>query len=447
MFSLIPFSKAVNWSVHHLLDYDILHGARFPLFSIGAFLKRNKEVIEIQDTTIYKRVTIKLYGKGVFLRDELQGKAIGTKRQYVLSAGQFIVSKIDARNGAFGIIPDELAGAVTTADFVSFDIDTEKIVPQYLQLVVSTQRFSKMCQGQSSGTTGRQRISIDEFLDLQIPFPPLAEQKSIVDAFGKRKQQIEQKIMQINTLDDNINQYIASVLFTENRSDKPKNKLLSTISYKNLISWGNSKQTQRIYNQSFEAFPLLYFKAKILDISRGKSPVYDLKSQKVILNQKCNRWNFIDQSYAKTVKETWFSQIAASFLTQEGDILINSTGEGTIGRASVVRDSATGMLFDSHILRLRLNPDFMLPDFFVEIINSPRGQEQINSLKSAQTTKQTELGINNLLNFVIPKISIEQQQKILLNISDKRMTIKHLQAEVKKSQIRLQEDFELAIFN
>ena len=89
----------------------------------------------------------------------------------------------------------------------------------------------------------------------------------------------------------------------------------------------------------------------------------------------------------------------------------------------------------------------MLPDFFVEIINSPRGQEQINSLKSAQTTKQTELGINNLLNFVIPKISIEQQQKILLNISDKRMTIKHLQAEVKKSQIRLQEDFELAIFN
>ena len=226
MFSLIPFSKAVNWSVHYLLDYDVLHGARFPLFSIGAFLKRNKEVIEIQDTTIYRRVTIKLYGKGVFLRDELQGKAIGTKRQYVLSAGQFIVSKIDARNGAFGIIPDELAGAVTTADFVSFDIDTEKIVPQYLQLVVSTQRFSKMCQGQSSGTTGRQRISIDEFLDLQIPLPSLAEQKSIVDAFRKRKQQIEQKIMQINTLDDNINQYIAAVLFTEKRSDKPKNKLL-----------------------------------------------------------------------------------------------------------------------------------------------------------------------------------------------------------------------------
>ena len=79
---------------------------------IGDFLKRSKIPIDIEDSEEYKRVTIKGKHQGVSLRDIERGKNIGTKKQFVLKEGQFILSKIDARYGAFGIAPKEVDDAI-----------------------------------------------------------------------------------------------------------------------------------------------------------------------------------------------------------------------------------------------------------------------------------------------------------------------------------------------
>ena len=73
------------------------------LRKIGDFLIRSKIPIDIEDEISYNRVTIRINHNGVSLRDTEIGKKIGTKKQFILKAGQFIVSKIDARYGAFGI--------------------------------------------------------------------------------------------------------------------------------------------------------------------------------------------------------------------------------------------------------------------------------------------------------------------------------------------------------
>ena len=59
---------------------------------------------------------------------------------------KFIFSKIDARNGAFGIIPEELDGAIVTNDFPVFDIDETIINPTFLLLVTTTKAFVKFVQ-------------------------------------------------------------------------------------------------------------------------------------------------------------------------------------------------------------------------------------------------------------------------------------------------------------
>ena len=73
---------------------------------IGDFLKRSKIPVDIEDNQYYKRVTIRTKHQGVSLRDEIIGKKIGTKKQFILKKGQFVLSKIDARYGAFGIAPN-----------------------------------------------------------------------------------------------------------------------------------------------------------------------------------------------------------------------------------------------------------------------------------------------------------------------------------------------------
>lgn len=106
------------------------------------------------------------------------------------------------------------------------------------------------------------------------------------------------------------------------------------------------------------------------------------------------------------------------FLTRENDILINSTGDGTIGRASIVSKEHEGLLYDSHIILLRLNTELINPLFFVYFNNSKLGQKQIENIKSAKSTKQTELGVGNLLKLQFPLPDIDIQREIVLEIKN-----------------------------
>lgn len=121
--SFVNYSEIVNWSVRYLVKNSFGYNKKYNLFKISNFLQRNKNTITIKNDVIYYRVTIKLYNKGVQKRDKVNGENIGTKKQYLVKSGQFIISKIDARNGAFGIVPEYLDGAITTADFLSYDIN------------------------------------------------------------------------------------------------------------------------------------------------------------------------------------------------------------------------------------------------------------------------------------------------------------------------------------
>ena len=175
LLQFIRFKDTINWSVSHLLESQFQYNENFELEKIGNFLNRNKTQILIEDEVEYKRVKIKLYNKGVFLRNKEIGKNIGTKKQFIIKEGQFLLSKIDARNGAFGLATDEVDKAIITADFFAYDIDITKIEPYFLVLMTTTKKFQQFAQSSSSGTTGRQRIDEKKFLDVKIPLPSLED--------------------------------------------------------------------------------------------------------------------------------------------------------------------------------------------------------------------------------------------------------------------------------
>ena len=72
-----------------------------------------------------------------------------------------------------------------------------------------------------------------------------------------------------------------------------------------------------------------------------------------------------------------------------------------------------GLLYDSHILLLRLNKEKIYPRYFVYVFNSKYGQEQVENVKSAKTTKQTELGVENLKKIQIPIPPLHVQKQIV----------------------------------
>ena len=154
-----------------------------PELRVGDFLTRRREVVLDVDDQDYRQVTISLNHGGVRLRGVKPGAEIGTKRQYLTRSGDFILSRIDARNAAFGIVPDDLDGAVITNDFWSFEIDREQVDLDYFYLLSQTDAFLDACVRSSTGTTNRQRIQAEFFLDYVFEVPPLAEQARAVERY------------------------------------------------------------------------------------------------------------------------------------------------------------------------------------------------------------------------------------------------------------------------
>lgn len=154
---------------------------------IGDILTRNKTRMTVEDGTSYKQVTIRTNYKGVVLRGVQVGTTIGTKEQFRVSAGQFILSRIDARNGAFGIIPDELEGAIVTNDFLAFDINENEVEIEFFNVFLQSPIFLEACIRASRGNTNRKRVDENFFLNYEVNLPSLREQHQLIKRINKAR--------------------------------------------------------------------------------------------------------------------------------------------------------------------------------------------------------------------------------------------------------------------
>jgi type I restriction enzyme S subunit len=152
----------------------------WPTVPLGKVLKRNESAISIDPAGEYKEVTIRLWGKGVVLRRIAIGSEIAAERRLLVRANHFILSRIDARNGAMGLVPQELDGAVVSSDFPSYETDSSAALPEFLGWLSKARGFVDACRTASEGTTNRVRLQETKFLRLEIPLPPLPEQRRIV---------------------------------------------------------------------------------------------------------------------------------------------------------------------------------------------------------------------------------------------------------------------------
>ena len=184
--------NAENWCVKRYLTPFISLNSKYKLKPLSHILKRKKYPIAIEDDQVYKQITIQMWNRGIVLRENQYGIDIGTKKQFSIKEGQFLISKIDARNGAYGIVPKELDGAIITGNFWAFDINQEEILPEYITYLMRHNFFKHMCEICSYGSTNRWYLDEKAFKDFLVPIPEIPEQEKILSLIDKHNQKIIQ---------------------------------------------------------------------------------------------------------------------------------------------------------------------------------------------------------------------------------------------------------------
>jgi len=150
---------------------------------LGDILEHKKEFVLIDDFTTYKRVTAKLHAKGIVIRDKVEGIRIKTKKQQICKKGDFLVAEIDAKVGGFGIVPQDLEGAIVSSHYFLFKIDKEKVKKKYLDYYIRTPDFQN--QINAKGSTNYASIRPSHVENIEIPLPSLEEQRKVIVLIDK----------------------------------------------------------------------------------------------------------------------------------------------------------------------------------------------------------------------------------------------------------------------
>jgi type I restriction enzyme S subunit len=198
--------------------------SRWPHVPLGELLDKRAEWVDLDPDAAYRQVTVKLWGGGVSLRRAVKGLAIAASSQLKVRSGQFIMSRIDARSGAFGIVPAELDGAVVSQDFPVYETHRERLLPEFLGWISKTAWFVDLCRGSSEGSTNRVRLKEDRFLAHEIPLPPITDQRRIASLLEKAASHIADRTRAANDVEAELTKTLRGA-FRKIASEAPKVKM------------------------------------------------------------------------------------------------------------------------------------------------------------------------------------------------------------------------------
>ena len=160
-------------------------------------------------------------------------------------------------------------------------------------------------------------------------------------------------------------------------------------------------------------------------LSRGKSPKYSEERKYPVFAQKCNLYDGdISLEKARFLDPETISKWSDEYKIIDGDILVNSTGTGTVGRTRLFHSGVLGdypfVVPDSHVSVVRSFEEIE-SKFVLAFLSSDYGQTYIED-NLAGSTNQKELYIGVLDNMQFPLPPHEEQFRIVTTV-DKWFTL------------------------
>lgn len=201
---------------------------------LSELLKQIKQIVQIDNSKEYKLVTVS--NKGIIKQREIvKGIEIKGEKAFEAKNGAFIYSRLSIHNGAFGIVPSELDGALLTSEMPIFEIG-ERILPEFLIYSLQLPTFKFQLEQLTKGV-GRTRVKEVNFLNLLINLPNITEQKEIIKKLSIAENQcgvINSELTYQLTLVKKLCQQllqdaVQGKLVEQNKKDEPASDLLKKI--------------------------------------------------------------------------------------------------------------------------------------------------------------------------------------------------------------------------
>ncbi len=365
-------------------------GAKYPKIKLGTLISLEKEFFNVDEETLYRRVTCKLRGQGIFPRDKVFGKDLKTKRQQIVHSNQLLVAEMDAKYGGYGIVPDDCDNAIVSSHYYLYNLNEAELLPSYLGVILQSEEVLTQVKTFVKGTTNYSAIRGSDFLEIAIPLPSLDEQTAIVAQIEKQNAMIEGAV-------------------------------------KILENW-------EVDEKVFSDLPFVELDKHLLFVSSGSTPlgganiyvqedgVLFIRSQNILINKT-------DFSDAVLIPREIHDKMNRTQV-KKADVFLNITG-ASIGRSAVMDEDREANV-NQHVAILR--PDeTLLPEYLSAVLNTPNLQLQIDKLQTGSSRQG--LNFDQIRQLKIPIADLSSQLQITRNLNAQMQIlngIENMKAEAKK---------------
>ncbi len=360
--------------------------------------------------TAYRQIGVRLWGQGAYEREPIDGSQTKYQTLSRVETDDIIVNKIWARNGSVAVVPEILAGCYGSSEFPTFAPIRERLEPRWFHWFTKTRDLWEQCDAKSRGTSGKNRIRPERFLEIEIPLPPLAEQRRIVarieelatlieEARGLRVKAREEAEVLVNTqARKTLSAVDAQVTVLHdwldpNRGGIQTGPFGSNLSSSDFVDAG---------------VPVL----TIGNVQYGGLHLDDLK--------------FVSSEKAKELER---------YRIKEGDILFARMG--TVGRCCVVSKEAEGWLINYHIIRVALDKSRVEPRFIHWIIQA---SAEVSEYLDENIRGATREGVNSKIVGSLPcrVPPLTQQRRIVAYLDGLQAQVDELAALQDATQAELE---------
>ena len=167
-------------------------------------------------------------------------------------------------------------------------------------------------------------------------------------------------------------------------------------------------------------------------VHRGRSPKYGMEEQLPIIAQKCNQWDKIYTNRCLFADVASIEKYTKEHYLLLGDIIINSTGGGTVGRTGLIKEYVfekyKQFVVDSHVTIVR-GDSILKKEFLYFFLTSPYIQSGLEE-RCSGSTNQLELATTTIREYIMPFPPLAEQKEIVARVEQLLQTITQLETQI-----------------
>lgn len=349
-------------------------------------------------------------------------------RLFFAHENDVVYSKIDARNGAIGIVPETMPRVAFSSEYPIYAVDATFALPEYVKLLFRMSSFRERINSLISGASGRKRVEPSTLESIEVPLPPLATQRAIVAHWRAAQESLAATAQANDAHEADIRRNFLEALGLSERAQTITRRAFA-LRWTEIERWslGFIRQSSGDLNPDGGRYPVARLRDVIADLTNGWSPkCFDRPADEnewAVLKLGAVSFGSFNEKENKALPPSLAPEPALEI--KPGDVLISRANiPRLVGACAHVTATRPRLLLCDKIFRVVPKPKpEILPEYIAEVMKLSHLRRQIETSVTGSSPTMQNITKPALLGLRLPLPPLAIQRQLVAEVTAARARI------------------------